>query len=132
MAAKSHDHICAECGAIYPCPDPTGCPCATTEERIGLCPGCGVEIVGRSEDGFEAIIRPSSKSRFRVREPMSRTRVKSTSENARRLLHEMSESLDVDPGKVAHVEGQFITPAGNQVYRVRLGGKTEFVTIPED
>ncbi|HZP62593.1 MAG TPA: hypothetical protein VFB28_04185 [Terriglobales bacterium] len=58
--------------------------------------------------------------------------MKSTEENARRLLHEMSESLDVDPSKLACVAGQFITPAGNQVYRVRLGDKTEFVTIPED
>jgi hypothetical protein len=70
MTAKAHDHICAECGAIYPCPDPTGCPCATAEERIGLCPGCepqgGVEIVGRSEDGFEAVIRPTGKSRVRI------------------------------------------------------------------
>ena len=70
MAAKSHDHICAECGTIYPCPALAECPCASAEERIGLCPGCepqdGVEIVGRSEDGFEAIIRPRSKDHFRV------------------------------------------------------------------
>ena len=70
MASKAHDHICAECGAIYPCPDPARCPCATAEERIGLCPGCepqaGVEIIGRSEDGFEAIIRPSRRNHFRV------------------------------------------------------------------
>lgn len=70
MAAKAHDHICADCGAIYPCPEPDECPCANAEERIGLCPGCepqdGVEIVGRSKDGFEAIIRPSRASRFRV------------------------------------------------------------------
>lgn len=69
MSAKAHDHICGECGAIYACPDPTGCPCATAEERIGLCPGCepqdGVEIIGRSDDGFEAIIRPSGRSRSR-------------------------------------------------------------------
>jgi hypothetical protein len=68
--AKAHGHICAKCGAIYPCPDPAEGPCATAEERIGLCPGCdpqdGVEIVGRSEDGFEVIIPPSGKSRFRV------------------------------------------------------------------
>ena len=70
MTAKAHDHLCAECGAIYPCPNPTGCPCATAKERIGLCAGCeshdGVEIIGRSEDGFEAIIRPSGKSQFRA------------------------------------------------------------------
>jgi hypothetical protein len=53
-------------------------------------------------------------------------------EAARRLLREMSESLDIDPGKLARVEGQFITPAGNQVYRVRLGGRIAYVTIPED
>ena len=58
--------------------------------------------------------------------------MRSTEENARRLLHEMSESLDIDPGKLARVEGQFITPEGNQVYRVRLGGRTAYVTIPED
>jgi len=58
--------------------------------------------------------------------------MESAEENARRLLYEMSESLDIDPGKLARVGGQFITPAGNQVYRVLLGGKTEFVTIPED
>ena len=70
MAAKAHDHICAECGAIFQCPDPAGCTCTTAEERIGLCPACepqdGVEIIGRSEDGFEAIIRPVRKSQFRV------------------------------------------------------------------
>lgn len=44
-------------------------------------------------------------------------------ENAGRLLHEMSESLDIDPGKLARVEGQFITRAGKQVYRVRLGAR---------
>jgi hypothetical protein len=70
MAAKSHDHICAECGAIYACPEPTGCPCTTAEQRIGLCPGCeprdGVEIIARSEDGFEAIIRPSGRRHFRI------------------------------------------------------------------
>jgi hypothetical protein len=70
MAPKAHDHICAECGAIYPCPDPARCPCATAEERVGLCPGCepqgGVEIVGCSEDGFEVIIRPSRRSHFCV------------------------------------------------------------------
>jgi hypothetical protein len=55
-----------------------------------------------------------------------------TEENARGLLHEISESLDIDPGKLARVEGQLITSAGNQVYRVRLGGRTAYVTIPED
>ena len=58
--------------------------------------------------------------------------MKSTEENARRLLEGISESLDIDPGKLARVEGQFITPAGNQVYRVRLGGKIAYVTVPED
>jgi len=67
---KAHDHICAECGAIYPCPKPLECPCETAEQRIGLCPQCepeeGVEILSRSEDGFEAIIRSLPKSRIRV------------------------------------------------------------------
>lgn len=58
--------------------------------------------------------------------------MKRAKENARSLLHELSESLDIDPAKLARVQGQFITPAGNQVYRAPLGGKTEFVTIPED
>lgn len=58
--------------------------------------------------------------------------MESNEETARHLLHEISEALDIDPGKLARVEGQFITPAGNQVYRVRLGSKTELVTIPED
>jgi len=53
-------------------------------------------------------------------------------EAARRLLDGISESLDLDPGKLARVEGQFITPEGNQVYPVRLDGKTAYVTIPED
>jgi len=70
MAAKPHDHICAECGTIYPCPDLARCPCASAEERIGLCPGCepqdGVEIISRSEDGFEAIIRSRRKRSVRV------------------------------------------------------------------
>ena len=62
MSKMPHDHICAECGAIYPCPAPEQCPCKTAEERIGLCPQCepkeGVEMPNRSEDGFEAILRP--------------------------------------------------------------------------
>jgi len=55
---------------MYPCPDPKQCLCATAEERIGLCPQCepeeGIEILGRSEDRFEAIIRPMPKGHFRV------------------------------------------------------------------
>jgi len=58
--------------------------------------------------------------------------MKSMGENARRLLEGISQSLDPDPNKLARVEGQFITPAGNQVYRVRLGGKVAYVTVPED
>ena len=53
-------------------------------------------------------------------------------ETARRLLDSISESLDLDPGKLARVAGQYITPEGNQVYPVRLNGKTVYVTIPED
>jgi len=30
------------------------------------------------------------------------------------------------------VAGQFITPGGNQAYRVRLNGRTVYVTVPED
>lgn len=52
--------------------------------------------------------------------------MRSTKENSRRLLHDISESLEVDPGKLARVEGQLITPAGNQVYRVRLGSKIAY------
>jgi len=58
--------------------------------------------------------------------------VSSPAETARRLLDSISESLDLDPGKLARVAGQFITPEGNQVYRVRLNGRTVYVTIPED
>lgn len=53
-------------------------------------------------------------------------------EAARRFLDSVSESLDPDPGKLARVAGQFITPEGDQVYRVRLGGRTSYLTIPED
>ena len=58
--------------------------------------------------------------------------MKSTEGNARRLLESVSESLDIEPANLARVEGQFITPNGNQVYRVGFEGKTEYVTIPED
>jgi len=65
-----HNHICAECDAMYPCPDPDQCQRTPAEGRIGLCPQCEpeqvVEILSRSEDGFEAIIRPRSKSPVRV------------------------------------------------------------------
>ena len=53
-------------------------------------------------------------------------------EAARRLLDDISESLDIDAGKLGRVEGQFITPGGNQVYPVRLNGRKAYVTIPED
>jgi hypothetical protein len=70
MSKMPHDHICEECGAIYACPAPEQCPCTTAEERIGLCPQCepkeGIEILSRSEDGFEAILRPAPKGRTRV------------------------------------------------------------------
>lgn len=68
--AVGFHHRIAGRGAIYPCPDPGRCPCTTAEERIGLCPPCepeeGVEILSRSEDGFEAIIRSLPKNRIRV------------------------------------------------------------------
>ena len=51
---------------------------------------------------------------------------------ARRLLDSISESLDIDSGRLARVEGQFITPSGSQVYPVRLNGKTVYVTVPEE
>ncbi len=53
-------------------------------------------------------------------------------EAARRLLDSISESLDLDPGKLARVAGQFITPEGNQVYPARINGRTVYVTVPED
>jgi hypothetical protein len=53
-------------------------------------------------------------------------------ETARRLPDSISEPLDIDPGKLARVAGQFITPGGNQVYPVRLHGRTVYVTVPED
>jgi hypothetical protein len=56
----------------------------------------------------------------------------SPEESARRLLDSISESLDCDPDKLARVAEQFITPEGNQVYPVRLNGRTAYVTIPED
>ncbi len=46
------------------------------------------------------------------------------------LLDSISESLDL--GKLARVEGQCITPSVNQVYPVRLNGRTVYVTVPED
>jgi hypothetical protein len=58
--------------------------------------------------------------------------VTSKEESARRLVEGVSESLEIDPAKLARVAGEFITPEGNQVYRVRLGGRTEYVTVPED
>ena len=53
-------------------------------------------------------------------------------ETARPLLDSISESLDLDPGKLARVAGQVITPSGNQVYPVRLNRRTVYVTLPED
>ncbi len=53
-------------------------------------------------------------------------------ESARRLLDGISESLDLNLNKLARVAGQFITPSGNQVYPVRLDGRTVYVTVPED
>ena len=53
-------------------------------------------------------------------------------ESSRRLLDDISETLDLDTGKLARVGGQFITPVGNQVYSVRLNDRTAYVTVPED
>lgn len=51
-------------------------------------------------------------------------------EAARLLLDSISESLALDRCKVARVAGQVITPSGNQVYPVRLNGRTVYVTLP--
>lgn len=51
---------------------------------------------------------------------------------ASRLLDNISESLGIEPNKLARVEGEFLTPNGNQVYPVRRGGRTAYVTIRED
>jgi hypothetical protein len=51
---------------------------------------------------------------------------------ASRFLDSISESLGIEPNKLASVEGQFLTPNGNLVYPVRHGGRTLYVTIPED
>jgi len=48
------------------------------------------------------------------------------------FLDSISELLSVVPNKLARVEGQFLTRNGSQVYPVRFGGKTVYVTIPED
>ena len=50
-----------------------------------------------------------------------------------RLLDSLSESINIDPDKLARVAGQFITPNDNQVYPVQIkNGRTVYVTIPED
>lgn len=51
---------------------------------------------------------------------------------ASRLLNSISESLDLEPDKLARVAGQFITRNGNQVYPLQMNGRTVFVAIPED
>jgi hypothetical protein len=56
----------------------------------------------------------------------------SPEETARRLLDSISESLNFDLDKLARVAGQYITPTGNMVYPVQVGGRTVHVTIPED
>jgi len=53
-------------------------------------------------------------------------------EAARRLLDRISESLDLDSGKLARVAGQVITPSGIQVCRAPLDGRTAYVTVLED
>jgi hypothetical protein len=40
MPKMPHNHICTECDAAYPCPDPDQCQRTTAEGRIGLCPQC--------------------------------------------------------------------------------------------
>jgi hypothetical protein len=51
---------------------------------------------------------------------------------ASRLLASVSESINVDPDRLARVAGQFLTSGGHQVYPVRINGRTVYVTIPED
>ena len=58
--------------------------------------------------------------------------MESREEAARHLLDSVSDSLELDPSKLARVAGQFITPEGNLVYCVRFLGRTEYVTVPED
>jgi hypothetical protein len=58
--------------------------------------------------------------------------VSSPEKSARRLLDSISESLDIDPGKLARVAGHYITPSGNLVYPVRLDGRRMYVTVPEE
>ena len=53
----------------------------------------------------------------------ARRNVNSREEVASRLLHSISESLDLDPDKLAQVALQFITPNGNQVYPVQMEGR---------
>ncbi len=57
---------------------------------------------------------------------------KRTKSLALQLLRSVSESLQVQPCDVAHVEGQYITPHGNLVYPVRFRGRRVFVTVPEN
>jgi len=88
--------MCAECDAMYPCPDSDQCQRTTAEGRTGLCPQCeqeeGVVILSRSEDGFEAIIWSRPKIHLSTPE-----------EPARRLLDGISESLDL-PHRMAVLE----------------------------
>jgi hypothetical protein len=49
-----------------------------------------------------------------------------------RLLDGISESIKVNPDRLARVAGQFITPNGNQVYPVEINGRTVYVAVPED
>jgi hypothetical protein len=49
-----------------------------------------------------------------AKSPRGEHAMESNEATARCLLQEMSESLDIDPGKLACVEGQLITPEGNQ------------------
>jgi hypothetical protein len=58
--------------------------------------------------------------------------VNSSGQDADRILDRISESLSIDPEKLARVAGQFITPDGAQVYPAQINGGTVYVTIPED
>ena len=53
-------------------------------------------------------------------------------QGASRLLDGLSESINIDPDRLARVAGQFITPDGAQVYPAQINGRTVYVTVPED
>jgi hypothetical protein len=77
--------------------------------------------------GFNDAARNKMNSREQVASRLVASRLV-----ASRFLDSISESLSIEPNKLARVEGQFLAPNGLQVYPVRHGGRTAYVTIPED